>query len=90
MQINPQSNALVDTCEAPLEYANQVWDPYFIKDIKLLEDVQKFACKVCLKNWNMPYNEMLDTLNMPKVEQRIERDSISALCTNLFKPTPPR
>ena len=53
-----------------LEYANQVWDPYFIKDLKLLEDVQKFACKVCLKNWNMPYDEMLDTLNMPKLEQR--------------------
>ena len=53
-----------------LEYGNQVWDPYHIKDLKLLEDVQKFACKVCLKNWNMSYDEMLDTLNIPKLERR--------------------
>ena len=53
-----------------LEYANQVWDPYLVKDCKLLEDVQKFACKVCLKSWNTTYDEMLDTLNIPKLEQR--------------------
>ena len=53
-----------------LEYANQVWDPYLVKDCKLLEDVQKFACKVCLKSWNTTYDEILDTLNIPKLEQR--------------------
>ena len=40
-----------------LEYANQVWDPYLVKDCKLLEDVQKFACKVCLKSWNTTYDQ---------------------------------
>ncbi len=53
-----------------LKYANQVWDPYLVKDCKLLEDVQRFACKVCLKSWNTTYDEMLDTLNIPKLEQR--------------------
>ena len=33
------------------EYASEVWDPYLIRDRSLLENVQKFACKVCLKNW---------------------------------------
>ena len=38
-----------------LEYANQVWDLYLVKDckLKLLENVQKFARKVCLKSWNV-------------------------------------
>ena len=53
-----------------LEYANQVWDPYLVKDCKMLEDVQKFACKVCLKSWNTTYDEMLDSLKCPKLEQR--------------------
>ena len=69
------------------EYANQVRNPLFINDLKLLEDVQIFAYKVCQKNWNMPYDEMLDTLNMPKLEQK--RKGLN-LCFNLFKPTPLR
>ena len=53
-----------------LEYANQVWDPYLVKDCKLLDDVQKFYCKVCLKSWNTIYGEMPNSLNIPKLEQR--------------------
>ena len=29
------------------------------KERSLLEDVQKFACKVCCKNWHMDYESML-------------------------------
>ena len=53
-----------------LEYASQVWDPHLIKDCKQLEDVQKFACKVSLKNWSTTYDEMLGTLNIPTLGQR--------------------
>ena len=38
------------TCIRPhLEYAAQLWDPHVKRDIQMLESVQKFACKVCLK-----------------------------------------
>ena len=40
-----------------LEYASTIWDPYLIKDRKLLEDVQKFACKICVKDWHLAINE---------------------------------
>ena len=52
-----------------LEYASQVWDPHLIKDCKQLEDVQKFACKVSLKNWSTAYDEILGTLNIPTLDK---------------------
>ena len=42
------------SCIRPhLEYACTVWNPYLGKEKTLLEAVQKFACKICCKNWNM-------------------------------------
>ena len=37
------------------EYASQVWVLYLLKDQQTLE---KFACKVCLKQWNSNYPAM--------------------------------
>ena len=53
------------TCIHPhLEYEYQLWDPYTTKGIiQSLELVQKFACKVCLKQWDMNYENMLEQLN---------------------------
>ena len=59
------------SCIRPhLEYACTVWDPYLAKEKALLEAVQKFACKVCCKNWNMDYESMLAYLNIPSLQQR--------------------
>ena len=38
-----------------LEYACQVWDPYLQKDVDKLELVQKFALRVCSKQWDASY-----------------------------------
>ena len=44
------------TCIRPdMEYAVQVWSPYQKNHIKLLESVQRFALKVCSKQWNIDY-----------------------------------
>ena len=53
-----------------LEYTCSVWDPYLTKERSLLEDAQKFACKVCCKNWHMDYESMLTHLNIPSLQQR--------------------
>ena len=53
-----------------LEYASTIWDPYLIKDRKLLEDVQKFSCKICVKDWHLGYDEMLDRLQIPRLDAR--------------------
>ncbi len=38
-----------------LEYARQVWDPYFVKDIETLERCQKFALRVSMRGWSSTY-----------------------------------
>ena len=59
------------TCIRPhLEYAAQLWDPYKKKDMDNLESVQKFACKVCLKTWDMNYEDMLHSLNLMPLQTR--------------------
>ena len=51
------------TCIWPhLEYACQLWDPFTNKCIQSLEAVQKFACKFCLKQWDLDYDSMLQML----------------------------
>jgi len=40
------------------------------QDAQLLEDVQKFACKVCLKQWNTDYHSMLCLLDLPPLTIR--------------------
>ena len=59
------------TCIRPhLEYAAQLWDPCNKKDIEALGSVQKFACKVCLKIWDMSYDDMFHLLNLPPLHAR--------------------
>ena len=53
-----------------LEYASIVWDPYLVRDRKVLEDVQKFACRVCTKDWHTDYQCLLDGLHIPSLELR--------------------
>ena len=40
------------------------------KNIELLESVQKFACKVCLKCWDMDNQNMLHCLDIPPLSVR--------------------
>ena len=48
-----------------IEYACTVWDPHLKKDIQALENVQKFALRVCSKSWSCDCPTLLDTLSMP-------------------------
>ncbi len=53
-----------------LNYAAPVWDPHLQRDIRLLEDVQKFGLRVCSKQWDMGYQELLDMFSLPSLENR--------------------
>ena len=59
------------TCVHPhLEYAAQLWDLHIKRDIQMLESVQTFACKVCLKCWDMDYDNMLHCLDLSLLHVR--------------------
>ena len=53
-----------------LEYACQVWDPHLIKDRKMLEDVQKFGCRLAAHQWDIGYQELLEMFDIQTLEQR--------------------
>jgi len=51
--------AIYCTCIRPhLEYAWQLWDPFTNKGLQSLEAIQKLACKVCLKQWDLEYHTL--------------------------------
>ena len=51
-----------------LEYGAQVWHPYLSKDIQAIENVQRFALRICSKKWNLSYWELLDMFQLPYLE----------------------
>ena len=53
-----------------VEYAAPVWDPSAVQDIQSLESVQKFALRVCSKQWNSGYSELLDMFSLSTLENR--------------------
>ena len=53
-----------------LEYAAQVWSPYTVKDVQILEKVQKFALRICSRNYHLCYEELLEVFNIPSLEHR--------------------
>ena len=53
------------------------------KDITLLEDVQKFALKVCTKSWDQDYNTLLAKSCLPSLQARHHQ----AKLYNLYKIT---
>lgn len=50
-----------------LEYVAPVWDPFTAGSINKLESVQKFALRICFKQWNLGYQDLLDLTNCPSL-----------------------
>ena len=48
-----------------LEHAAQVWNPYLEKDIQCIENVQKFALRICAKDYTASYVHLLDVFLLP-------------------------
>ena len=53
-----------------LEYAAHVWDPHQQGLINSLQRVQKFALKVCTRNWSSDYESLLQLCNLPTLASR--------------------
>ena len=55
-----------------LEYCACVWDPHLLKDVDLLESVQKFALNVYCKQWSSPYQDLLNISKLSSLQARRE------------------
>ena len=53
-----------------LEYACVIWDPHLAKDVKSIENTQKFALRVCNKSWGTCYEELLTTSSLTTMARR--------------------
>ena len=53
-----------------LEYACEVWDPHLTKEKNALESIQKFALRMCTKQWSTPYQDLLTITNVPSLKSR--------------------
>ena len=53
-----------------LEYAAQVWNPYQEKDIQCLEKEQKFALRMCAKDYHASYQYLLELFCIPSLRNR--------------------
>ena len=53
-----------------LEYSCQVWHPYLVKDIEKLECVQKFALRLCVKQCDLDYTNLLFICKLPTLAAR--------------------
>ena len=53
-----------------IRYASDVWDPNLVKDIVAIENVQKFALRVCSKQWSSTYDTLLNALTVPTLFSR--------------------
>ena len=64
-----------------LEYVSPVWNPYLQKNINTLEEVQKFALRMCSKQRDQAYSQLFQLFNIPTLSEcRLYLD----LCT-MFK-----
>ena len=65
-----------------VEYASSVWSPFKLRDIKLIEGVQRRATRLSRDLRNEPYNIRLTTLGLPTLQFRRERADMFASIQN--------
>lgn len=59
-----------------LEYCHTIWNPYFVKDIELLERSQRRCTKIPTAVKDIPYEERLKLFNLPTLKDRRERGDL--------------
>ena len=62
-----------------LEYTCQVWNQYLTKNIEKLEKVQRFALRLCVKQWDLDYPSLLFISDLPTLAARRKYFSLCSM-----------
>ena len=60
------------------EYACQVWNPHLQRHMQQLERVQRFALRMCSKQWDLGHDDLLNLFSVPSL---VDRRKYLSLCT---------
>ena len=70
-----------------MSYCSQIWRPHLIKDISLLESVQRKATKWILNNFILDYKSRLCSLQLLPLMMSFEVNNITFFITSVKMPT---
>ena len=70
-----------------MSYCSQIWRPHLIKDISLLESVQRKATKWILNNFILDYKSRLCSLQLLPLMMSFEVNDITFFITSVKMPT---
>ena len=62
------SNCILHLCCLSLVYNSLIWDPHLLKDIRQLDSVQTFACRMATKNWSASGSELQSICHLPSLK----------------------
>lgn len=60
-----------------LEYAQSIWNPYYVKDIDQIEGVQRRITKLPMELGDLPYGMRLDQLDLTTLKERRTRGDLT-------------
>ncbi len=84
--INAKKSLYLSLVRSQLLYCSQVWRPYLIKDIVLLEKIQRRATKYILKDFVSDYKSRLIALDMLPLMVELEINDIMFFIRSLKLP----
>ena len=70
-----------------LDYNSLVWDPHLLKEIRQLDSVQTFACRMATKNWSASDSELQSICHLPPLKTRrmyFKLNHLTHIPNNLF------
>ena len=59
-----------------LDYCSQVWNPHYVKDIKLIEGVQRRSTKLVDSVKDLHCDERLNILGLMRLDKRRDRSDL--------------
>ena len=64
-----------------MEYSSTVWDPHTLININHLESVQRYAARMCFRNYSRysSVTSMLSELNLPTLQDRRSRAKLQMM-----------